>query len=339
MPEPLITIGVPTYNRVSLLRRAVESALEQDCGDLEVLIADNASTDGTEDYCRALAGREPAVSYIRHPVNCGPTANFNTVLRHARGDYFLFLADDDWLDPSYSSRCLAWLRAHPDYAIAGGHPRYVRADGATAKGRPIDLPQKASAVRVRAYLRDVADNAAFYSVMPRAVVDRVSDIRNVMGADWLFMAEVTALGKVRALPDVHLHRSLGGNISIGYPMVARTLGLSATQGLLPFLAIGWEFMADVLWRSPVHRQELARSERVVLALLCGASIARRQAWLWVLGLGRLRLTRRPYRAAKKLYLLLDRRTGGRLPLRFPGYSTVVGQLLGGPREHESLGRE
>lgn len=68
MSAPLLTIGIPTFNRLGLLRRAVKSALDQDCGDLEILIADNASPDGTEEYCRELAAREPAVRYIRHSV-------------------------------------------------------------------------------------------------------------------------------------------------------------------------------------------------------------------------------------------------------------------------------
>ncbi len=328
MPKPLITVGIPTYNRRKALQRAVESALGQDCGNLEVLIADNGSTDGTEEYCHALAQEEPAVRYIRHSRNQGPTANFNAVLRQARGEYFLFLSDDDWLHPSYASRCMAWLSAHPDYAMAGGHPSYVREDGASAKGNPINLPQAKPARRVHAYLRDVDDGAAIYGVIPRAIADRLSNIRNVAGNDWLFVAEVATLGRVVALPDVHLHRSLGGT-SASYRRLAQTLELPVIQGLLPFLTIGWAFAADVLWRSPVHRQELVRSERMALALVCGASMIRRQLWLWLLSLGRWPLTRPPYRAAKGLYLSLDRRTGGRLPGRFPGHSTVVGRPPGG----------
>jgi glycosyltransferase involved in cell wall biosynthesis len=333
MPKPLLTVGIPTYNRLSGLRRAVESALAQDCRDLEILIADNASTDGTEEYCRTLAKQEEVVRYIRHSVNRGPTANFNTVLRQARGDYFLFLADDDWLDPSYSWSCVAWLRAHPDCAMVGGHPRYLRDDGAAADGRPIDLPQESPARRVHAYFRNVDDGAAIYGVLPRTIFERLSDIRNVMGNDWLFVAEIAALGKVVALPEVRLYRSLGGT-SASFRSLARTLELPAVQGRFPFLTIACAFATDVLWRSSVHRQALALSTRVGLAPLCAASMARRQLWLEVLGLGRWRFARRPYRIAKALYYLLNRRTGGRIALRFPGHSTVVGEPPSRTRDRE-----
>lgn len=336
MPTPLLTIGIPTFNRLTMLRRAVESALAQDCGDLEILISDNASSDGTPDYCRGLAQREPAVRYIGHPLNRGPTANFNTVLREARGEYFLFLSDDDWLDPSYGSRCLAWLDTHPDYAMAGGHPLYLREDGAAAYGQPADLPQKSPARRVHAYLRDVDDNAAIYGVMPRAIVARLTDIRNVSGSDWLFVAEIAALGKIASLPEVRLYRSLGG-ISASYRSIVSALALPAIQGRLPFLAIAVAFADDVLWRSEVHRQMLPRRTRLALAVYCAASMARRQIWVEVLGCASKPYTRRPYRVGKSLYHSLLRRTGRGPRLRFPGHSTVVGPAPDAPQNPDSIG--
>lgn len=322
MRTPLLTIGIPTYNRESALRRAVESALAQDCGNLEILIADNASSDGTQGYCRALAEREPTVRYIRQPSNRGPTANFNTVLRQARGDHFLFLSDDDWLQPSYSSRCIAWLDAHPDCAMVVGYPRYVREDGASAGGRPIDLRHASPAHRVRAYLRDVDDGAGIYGVLPRAIVDRVSDIRNVSGNDWLFVAEVAALGEILSIAEVTLYRSLGGTSS-SYRKLARTLELPAVQGRFPFATVACAFAADVIYRSPVHRGAFPPPVRMGLALMCAASMARRGLWLWVLSLGRRPISRRPYLAAKAGYQRINRLMGGRLALRFPGHSTII----------------
>lgn len=323
MPTPLLTIGIPTFNRLSVLRRTVESALAQDCGDVEILISDNASSDGTPEYCRELAQREPAVRYISHPFNRGPTANFNTVLREARGEFFLFLSDDDWLDPSYGSRCVAWLDAHPDYAMAGGHPLYLRQDGAAAHGQPADLPQTSPARRVHAYLRDVDDNAAIYGVMPREIVAKLTDIRNVSGSDWLFVAEIAALGKIAALPEVRLYRSLGG-ISASHRSIASALGMPSIQGRLPFLSMAVAFAHDVLGRSEVHRHVLPRRTRLALAVYCAASMARRQIWFEVLGCASRPYTRRPYRAAKSLYHVLIRRTGREPRLRFPGHSMVVG---------------
>lgn len=322
--RPLLTIGIPTYNRVGTLRRAVDSALKQGGGDLEILVADNASTDDTERYCRALAEREPVVRYIRQSVNLGPTANFNTVLRQARGDYFLFLGDDDWLHPSYSERCIAWLRAHPGCAMAGGHPRYLRDDGAVAYGRPISLSHTSPARRVSTYYRVVEDGATIYGVIPRHIVDRLTDIRNVIGNDWMFVSEVAALGKVAALPDVHLYRSLDG-MSSQYRAMVKSLNLPAAQGRLPYAPAAFACATDLLWRSAVHRRTFSARTRVALALLCTATIIRRQLWLGVLGLGRLPLARGPFGAAKSVYYFLNRWTGGRLALRIPGQSTVVGR--------------
>lgn len=325
MANPLITIGIPTYNRAKVLPRAVESALAQDCGGIELLISDNASTDGTETYCRELAARIPTVRYFRQPLNQGPTANFNLVLTQARGDYFLFLSDDDWIDPSYVSRCIGWLRAHPDYAMAAGSPLYVRDDGATALGCPTDLRHASALRRVYTYLRAVADNATFYGVLSQECVRRISSLDNAMGADWRFVAEVAAVGKIAVLPDVRLYRSLGGNVSGSHIRITKALGIPALHASVPFLCIWWQFARDVLWRSPVYRQRLRLHERLILAALSSTVMVRRQIWLLVLMVGRWPPTQGPYRTVKRSYRSVNRWSGGRLPtLKFPGYSTVVG---------------
>ncbi len=69
--KPLVSIGIPTYNRASVLRRAVESALTQDHTNLELVISDNASTDETEAVCQEFCERDNRVRYIRQKTNRG----------------------------------------------------------------------------------------------------------------------------------------------------------------------------------------------------------------------------------------------------------------------------
>lgn len=319
--EPLITIGIPTHNRLDGLRRAVRSALAQDCGGVEVLISDNASMDGTEAFCRDLERQCRNVRYLRHPVDRGPTANFNAVLRGARGKYFQFLSDDDWLEPSHAARCIAWLRSHPGHTLVRGRTRYVAEHGATATGMPLSLEQPSGAARVRAFISAVDDGAIIYGVIPREVLDRVSDIPNVLGNDWIFVSELAFLGKIRTLEEVTLHRNLGGTSS-SHRGLAATLGLSPLHAVLPYLAAGCAVVREVGWRSPVYAR-LRRPRRLLLAASCLPAMVRRQAWVVVLAFGRPRATRWAYRALKHAYLRIDQRTGGRLALHYPGHSTAT----------------
>ena len=121
---PLVSIGIPTYNRSESLRRAIQSALAQDHPALEVVVSDDASTDGTEAVLRDMASGEPRLRCLRQPRNVGHALNFQTVLDAARGEYFMWLTDDDWLDPSYVSHCLAELTQNPDHALVCGLARY-----------------------------------------------------------------------------------------------------------------------------------------------------------------------------------------------------------------------
>ena len=89
MSEPLISVGIPTFNRAAQLARAAGSVLSQTHANLELVISDNASADETESLCRALCESDPRVRYLRQPLNRGPTANFNALFETMRGDLSL----------------------------------------------------------------------------------------------------------------------------------------------------------------------------------------------------------------------------------------------------------
>jgi len=106
---PSVTIAIPTFNRVELLRRAVESARNQDYPNVKVLICDNASSDDTAAYCRGLADVDERVSVVRHPENVGPARNFLAGVAIAETEYFMWLGDDDWIERGFVSACVRAL--------------------------------------------------------------------------------------------------------------------------------------------------------------------------------------------------------------------------------------
>src|SRR4051812_9036556 len=90
---PLLTIGIPTYNRSTFLRESLAAALAQTHPEMEIIVSDNASPDDTRAVVNEL-GRGK-VTYHRHDSNLGPTANFLKCLDLANGKYFAWLQDDD----------------------------------------------------------------------------------------------------------------------------------------------------------------------------------------------------------------------------------------------------
>lgn len=103
--NPLVTVAIPTYNRVELLRQSLASALAQTYPNLEILVSDNGSTDETEPYMHQIS--DPRVRYIRQPKNLGMVGNWNACLEQTEGEYFLLLSDDDLLEPTGIAELMA----------------------------------------------------------------------------------------------------------------------------------------------------------------------------------------------------------------------------------------
>ena len=76
---PRVSVGMPVYNSEAYLREAVDSILSQSFADFELIISDNASTDSTEEICRAYASQDRRVRYLRSSVNIGANGNYNNV--------------------------------------------------------------------------------------------------------------------------------------------------------------------------------------------------------------------------------------------------------------------
>ncbi len=95
MSNPKVSIGMPVYNGEEFIREALDSLLAQTFTDFELIISDNASTDGTEAICREYTSKDHRVRYIRQAKNLGAGGNFQFVLYEAVGEYFMWAAYDD----------------------------------------------------------------------------------------------------------------------------------------------------------------------------------------------------------------------------------------------------
>jgi len=105
--HPLVTIGIPTFNRSKLLKRAIESALCQEYPCIEILISDNCSSDNTSQVCISYCKRYSRIRSYRHPRCLEPSENFSSLVQRCRGSYIFILADDDFLLPGAISNLVA----------------------------------------------------------------------------------------------------------------------------------------------------------------------------------------------------------------------------------------
>ena len=106
----LVTAIIPTYNRQSYIKEAVESVLNQDYNPIEIIVVDDGSTDGTADVIQPFIGK---IRYVRQE-NGGPAKARNAGINTARGEYITFLDSDDRYYPNKMGRQVEYIRSHPE---------------------------------------------------------------------------------------------------------------------------------------------------------------------------------------------------------------------------------
>ncbi len=104
LKTPLVSVVIPTYNRLAYLQEAVESVLNQTYRNVEIIICDNASTDKTYEFFMSYINEK--IIYIRHEKCLFPLDNWNSWIGKAKGEYVTFLPDDDKLAPTFIEKCV-----------------------------------------------------------------------------------------------------------------------------------------------------------------------------------------------------------------------------------------
>ena len=130
--RPRVSVVVPCYNYGAFLPAAVSSALDQDSVDVDVLIVDDASTDGSAAVADRLAAEDSRVEVMVHETNRGHIATYNDGLAKVSGDHVVLLSADDMLVPGSLARAAALLESDPRIGLVYGHaPSFTDAASST----------------------------------------------------------------------------------------------------------------------------------------------------------------------------------------------------------------
>ena len=142
---PFVSVLMPVYNAGRFLAEAIDSVLAQTYAAFELVIIDDASTDGSSAQLAAYAARDARVRVFRQAENQGIVAARNRAFREARSDsrYLAILDSDDVALPDRLERQVAFLEAHPDHALVGGHTLIIDAESKPLGIRryPVDYAQ------------------------------------------------------------------------------------------------------------------------------------------------------------------------------------------------------
>ncbi|WP_414563595.1 MULTISPECIES: glycosyltransferase family 2 protein [unclassified Anabaena] len=126
---PQLSIGLPVYNGDKFIQAALDSLLAQTFADFELIISDNASTDNTEEICRAYAAQDQRIRYYRNEKNIGCSLNFNRVFELSTGEYFKWAAYDDLHAVDFLAKCVAVLDYNPEIVLCHSHVYFIDENG------------------------------------------------------------------------------------------------------------------------------------------------------------------------------------------------------------------
>lgn len=217
---PLVTIGLPVYNGGRFLKSSIESILAQTFSDFELIISDNASTDDTEDICRAYAKMDRRILYARRQTNLGASRNFNDVFLISRGKYFKWASNDDICEPRFIEECVRVLEADSYTVLCYPRTKRIDEDGRVTGTYDLRLDTGSAdpVTRFRELL--LVKHACFqvFGVFRRRVLASTMLLNNHTGSDRVLLGEVSLHGRFHEITEyLFRRRSHAGESRLLFP--------------------------------------------------------------------------------------------------------------------------
>lgn len=260
MSQPLVSVVIPTYERAHTLRRAIDCALAQTYEPIEVVVTDNASTDGTADVLESYR-HDRRMRIVMHETNIGPVLNWASGIEAARGDLIKINWSDDWMDSHVVEVLATAMRKDPSAGFAicdqtihvAGHARR----SSTPRGD----------VRLPDVVRSLAAPTYAIPVSPGAALLYRGDV--VWGLE---------LGR-RELSSACVDRAIGPDLTMLYAAFRRTpRGVSVGQA-----GVHFEGGTDSITMTEDHARLRSCYVQALDALLRELGADGERATLWQLG--------------------------------------------------------
>jgi glycosyltransferase involved in cell wall biosynthesis len=260
---PKVSIGIPTFNSNHNIVTALSSILNQNYPNMEVIISDNCSTDNTQDIVTNIASSDLRIKYFRQAENIGIFPNFDFVLKKSVGEYFMWVADDDRLEPGIIQKYIDFLRENRDYSLVSGQIKYWDSNSAIYIEKNFNIKQNAPMARVLNYYGKVVYGGMFHGMMRRALLNKIK-VRNTIASDWHIVSQMAYMGKLRNLDTIGYHKQFGGS-SNNFKTYAKNIGASPIAAHFPFFTIGFDTFRLLAYKSDVY-SEIPGIKRILFAL-------------------------------------------------------------------------
>jgi glycosyltransferase involved in cell wall biosynthesis len=211
MNTPIVSIGLPVYNAGGSVAQTLESILSQEFRDLELVIADNNSSDDTESICKSYASRDARVKYHRNKTNIGVNPNHDRVFEMSQGRYFMWAAHDlEWL-PGMLKRCVEVMSSAPPSVVLVFPRCEMVQDGKIipcSERDSIECPDPRPYRRFEAVVRHITMVNQLFGLMRRDALGQTQLNGAYASSDHVLLAELAMLGQLREIPEVLIRRRI-----------------------------------------------------------------------------------------------------------------------------------
>jgi glycosyltransferase involved in cell wall biosynthesis len=262
MNEPLVTVAMPIYNGATTVETAIRRIREQTYRNVEILLCDDASTDDTPQICAAAAREDDRVRYIRNDRNLGMNANFNAGLRLKRGEFFMWMGQDDEKSPEFVAETLAALQRNPNASMACTWTTIVTPQREWLH-KPYSPAISSDRVdeRVAAFVADT-QCVAIYGLFRSSVVDAVGPMDDWLDTDRHFLFKAVVRGAFEVVPrDLFRYRLV--HSAADYERV----GMKMRPGAADYDLDLYRYSPELMRRAGVDRKTLLRSTVAMHATL------------------------------------------------------------------------
>lgn len=202
--SPAVSIGVPVFNDARYLPETLDSWLNQDYPNLEIIVSDNASTDETPEICRTYAAADKRIRYISNLRNVGSIQNFNQLFCLSRGKFFMWSGSHDRFESNFVSICAAELESNPKLVLCTTPVVFTDQNGTSCGESPATLDTRGMSSPERfLFIARAPSCFATYGLMRADAVKKTSVVKTIYFSDFLFLTELCLQGEFSFTTKTH----------------------------------------------------------------------------------------------------------------------------------------
>ena len=207
---PRVGIGVPVYNGERYIGETLDSLLAQTFEEFELIICDNASTDRTEQICRAYADRDSRIRYVRNAKNLGAAGNYRRAFELCSGEYFRWANADDLFAPESLARCVQVLDQDPSVVLTYPKTKFIDERGGVISECEDGMHLQSSKASERFFqvMEKLGYVNVIYGLVRADTLRKTGLLRNFPGGDIPLVAELALYGKFWEIPEFLFFRRL-----------------------------------------------------------------------------------------------------------------------------------